>query len=58
MLGKGNIKEMAQKLQLLLDNSELCLQFSNAAKREISENGSTDKLCAGFRDALYYVSGN
>ncbi len=54
---RGNIVEMAQKLQLLLDNDVLRRQFSDAAKREVSENASIDKLCAGFRDALLYVSG-
>ncbi|MCP4371487.1 MAG: glycosyltransferase family 4 protein [Deltaproteobacteria bacterium] len=53
---RGNIVEMAQKLQLLLDNDVLRRQFSDAAKREISENASIDKLCAGFRDALWYVT--
>ncbi len=54
---RGNIQEMTQKLQLLLDNDALRQQFSNAAKREIAENGSIDKLCVGFRDALFYVTG-
>ncbi len=54
---RGNIQEMAQKLQLLLDDDTLRQQFSDAAKREIAENGNIDKLCAGFRDALFYVTG-
>ncbi len=53
---RGNILEMTQILQLLLDNDILRRQFSDAAKREISENASIDKLYAGFRDALLYVS--
>ena len=47
---------MAQKLLLLLDNDELRRRFSDAAKQEITENGSIDKLCAGFRDALCYAT--
>ena len=54
---RGNLQEMAEKLMLLLDNDELRWQFSDAAKREIAENGHIDKLCAGFRDALCYVTG-
>ena len=36
---RGNLQEMAEKLMLLLDNDELRWQFSDAAKREIAENG-------------------
>ncbi len=53
---RGNILELSQKLLLLLDNSVLQKQFSDAAIREIRENGSIDKLCTGFRDALCYVT--
>jgi len=52
---RGNIQEMAQKIQLLMDNDSLRSQFSLAARREIEENGSLDKLCAGFRQALLYT---
>ena len=54
---RGNIPEMAEKLRLLLDNDALRRQFSDAAKREMAENGNIDKLCAGFRDALFFVTG-
>ncbi len=57
IVARGNIPEMAQKLLLLLDNDALRLQFSDAAKREIAENGHINRLCAGFRDALCYVTG-
>ncbi|GAG16845.1 unnamed protein product [marine sediment metagenome] len=57
VVSRGNIVAMAQKLQLLLDNDELRRQFSDAAKKEISENANIDKLCAGFKDALCYVTG-
>jgi glycosyltransferase involved in cell wall biosynthesis len=53
----GNIPELAQKLALLLDDGCLRKRFSAAAKREIIENGSMEKFCAGFRDALYYATG-
>ncbi len=54
---RGNIPEMAQKLSLLLDNPELRRRFSDEARREIATNGHIDKLCAGFRDALCYITG-
>jgi glycosyltransferase involved in cell wall biosynthesis len=53
---RGDVREMALKLELLLDNDGLRRQFSEAAKREMAENGHIDKLCAGFRDALVYVT--
>ena len=54
---RGNVAEMANKLLLLLDHSSLRQRFSERAKREIAENGHIDKLCAGFRDALCYATG-
>lgn len=54
---RGDIAEMARKLLLLLDDVSLRERFSAEAKREITENGHIDKLCAGFRDALYYATG-
>ena len=55
---RGDIQEMAIKLRLLLDNDALRRQFSAAARREIEENGSIEKMCGGFRDALRYVTGS
>jgi glycosyltransferase involved in cell wall biosynthesis len=54
---RGNIPAMGQKLLLLLEDNELRRRFSSAAKKEITENGSIDMLCAGFRDALCYSTG-
>jgi len=54
---RGDIQELAQKLQLLLDNDSLRRQFSFAAKKEIEENGSMEKFCTGFRQALMYTTG-
>jgi glycosyltransferase involved in cell wall biosynthesis len=54
---RGDIPVMSQKLLLLLDNDELRIRFSNAAKQEIKENGSMDVFCSGFRDALFYATG-
>jgi glycosyltransferase involved in cell wall biosynthesis len=52
---RGNVQDMAQKLLLLLDDTQLRERFSEAAKREIKENGNIDKMCAGFRDAISYA---
>ena len=57
IVSRGNVPELAQKLLLLIDDNELRKRFSDAAKREITENGSIDKLCAGFRDALCHATG-
>jgi glycosyltransferase involved in cell wall biosynthesis len=54
---RGDIVEMANKLLLLLDDSSLRQRFAEEAKKEIAENGHIDKLCAGFRDALFYATG-
>ena len=54
---KGNIQELAQKLLLLIDDNQLRERFSLAAKQGIAENANMDKLCAGFRDALFYATG-
>lgn len=54
---RGNIQEIARKLLLLLNDNQLRERFSLAAKHEIKENGNIEKLCAGFRDALFYATG-
>jgi glycosyltransferase involved in cell wall biosynthesis len=53
---KNNISMLSQKLLLLLDDDEVRKRFSAAAKREIEENGSMDKFCSGFRDALFHAT--
>jgi glycosyltransferase involved in cell wall biosynthesis len=57
LVPKNNMPMLSQKLLLLLDDDELRRRFADAAKREIRENGSIDKLCSGFRDALRYATG-
>lgn len=54
---RGSIPALAEKLLLLLDNDEMRQRFSAAARKEIAENGHIDKMCAGFRDALFYAMG-
>ena len=53
---RDDIPAMSHQLLLLLDNDALRGRFSNAAKREIRENGSMNKFCSGFRDALNYAT--
>ena len=57
MAPRGDTEEMARKLLALLDDEGLRRQFSEAAKREIAENGNIEKLAQGFRDALRYATG-
>jgi glycosyltransferase involved in cell wall biosynthesis len=54
---RGDILALSEKLLMLLDNEELLERFSAEARREIAENGNVDKLCAGFRDALFFATG-
>jgi len=54
---RDNIQEMAEKLVFLIDNAAARMKFSEEAKKEIHENGSMEKMCAGFRDALCYTTG-
>jgi glycosyltransferase involved in cell wall biosynthesis len=54
---RGDIQELARKLLLLLDDNKLRERFSLAGKQEIEENGNIEKLCAGFRDALFFATG-
>lgn len=52
---RGDVRELARKLELLLDNDALRKQFSIAAREEIMTNGHVDKMCRGFAEALRFV---
>jgi glycosyltransferase involved in cell wall biosynthesis len=52
---RGDVRELAHKLLLLLDDDQRRLAFSAAARTEITERGSIEQLCAGFRDALNFA---
>lgn len=52
---RGDVKELAHSLLLLLDDRELRARFSRAARREVSEHASIEGLCLGFVDALRYA---
>jgi len=54
---RDDIAALSEKLRFLLDNDETRQKFSKAAKKEITENASIEKMCAGFRDALFYATG-
>ena len=55
IVNRGNVNEMGEKLQLLLDNDKLRKQFSSDAKRVIGESGNIEQFCVGFREALYFA---
>jgi glycosyltransferase involved in cell wall biosynthesis len=52
---RGDTMQMSQKLQLLLDDEVLRKCFSDSAKRQFVENATMDKMCAGFRDAIFHA---
>jgi glycosyltransferase involved in cell wall biosynthesis len=53
---RGDAAELAKRLLLLLDDDELRARFSEAARREVAENASIDRLCEGFAQALQYAT--
>lgn len=52
---RGDVRQLASKLQILLDDDLTREKFSIAAKNEIKTNGHIDKMCQGFRDALMFT---
>jgi glycosyltransferase involved in cell wall biosynthesis len=53
---RGDLRLMSEKLMLLLKDEGLRKQFSDAARREIRENGNMNIFCSGFRKALFYAT--
>ena len=53
---RNDVPALTDKLALLLDDNELRRRFSTEAKREADENANVEKLCAGFKDALFYAT--
>jgi glycosyltransferase involved in cell wall biosynthesis len=51
---QGDIEALGQKLRLLLFDDALRERFSRAARAEILENGSIEKMAGGFDQALSY----
>jgi len=52
---RADVKALAAKLELLLDNDSLRQKFSQAARNEINTNGHMDRMCEGFVEALRAV---
>ncbi len=52
---KGDIRQLAEKLKLLLEHDSLRDTFSQAARDEIMVNGKIDLMCSGFKEALCFV---
>lgn len=52
---KGDVGQLAAKLELLLENDSLRNAFSRAASDEIMVNGKIDLMCRGFKEALCFV---
>jgi glycosyltransferase involved in cell wall biosynthesis len=52
---KGDIKQLAARLNLLLEDDALRDRFSRAARHEILLNGHIEIMCKGFCDAIQYV---
>jgi L-malate glycosyltransferase len=52
---KGDIKQLAARLKLLLEDDALRDRFSRAARNEILLNCHIDVMCKGFCDAIQYV---
>lgn len=55
MVPKGDIKKLAEKLNLLLMDDALRMKLSQAARTEIFTNGHIDRMCEGFINALQHV---
>ena len=53
---RGNVRELAQSLLLLLDDDNLRARFSDAARKEAAVNASIEQLCEGFEGALRYAT--
>jgi glycosyltransferase involved in cell wall biosynthesis len=52
---RGDVRELASSLLLLLDDDDLRARFSEAARREVSVNASIEHLCEGFALALQHA---
>jgi glycosyltransferase involved in cell wall biosynthesis len=56
MVERGDVLDLAQKVELLLDDDDLRKRFSEAAINEIETAGHIDNMCGGFLDALEFVT--
>lgn len=54
---RSDIRQLSQQLLLLIDDESIRREFSEAATKEILENGSIEKMSKSFRDALCFATG-
>lgn len=57
MVEAGDIKGLAEKLRLLIEDDDLRRRMSENARREIETNGHIDNFCRGFVQCLDFVAG-
>lgn len=55
IVGAGDIRALAEKLNYLTSSDEIYEAFSAAAKSAIMTKGSIDTMCDGFLDAIEYL---
>ena len=53
---RGNVRELARSLLLILYDEALRCRFSKAARREVVTSASIEQLCEGFGQALLYAT--
>lgn len=58
MVAENDVSELADRLRLLLHDDALRQRMSAAARQEIQQNGSMDRMCEGFRQAIAHCIGD
>jgi glycosyltransferase involved in cell wall biosynthesis len=54
-VARGDVAGLTDKLRMLLTQDDLRLTYSRAARAEILTNGTVDRMCEGFVQALDHV---
>ena len=55
MVPRGDIRSLAEKIELLLTNDALRRSFSQAAKAELQSRARISTMCEGFRESIEFV---
>lgn len=55
MVDKGDIQELAEKIDIILSDDDLRHYLSTSARKGISSNGHISTMCQGFVSVLDYV---
>lgn len=55
VVSRGDVPQLAARLQLLLEDDAVRERFSSEARKEINTYGHIDVMCKGFSDAIRYV---